>query len=615
MTCMKARTVASHIERVAATLGIAVHVTEGDVWDIIDGQVRLGTGRYDLAGLRGDSLVASVMLDLWASVRLPRSSHTRTTHRLSLTRDRPELSPLLDTIDRIQAGAELVHAFPGFREPLSASLEARFPRNLAQAPEPAQWLAMTLLDALAPGRKRTVTDPVFQERIDPQLLHRAMDPMLPPNPQHTFARLVSVLAPPYLNLLGRLGVGLGERGTQPTEEPRGTNGDPLPQTSAEDATEQAEPSEAGGEATRHADTPHPERDTGTPEPSPGLEPDETTGAAAVEHMLALPLPAHRTTAGTPELDTEPSTPHHAQVPAIDAPNTHRTQAEQQVRLSAYLDRVARLEPEITRVRDLWQQLISEQLHVHHGWDRTPQSEGEELHRTALPAAIAEARAGVPRPRAYTRRNRRLREREGFGNTDIAFLVDRSGSMRSARHAATDAVLVMTEALAAVTRDVRDIERWLGVNVELTIRTSFIVFDSDPVVIGPLSATVSDDARARFIAESLRTQGGTHDAAALEEAARQLEVLSAPQGHRTPRRRLVVMISDGGSQEPDRAAATLQYLRDRGVTVFGVSVQSDALAQRYAPDARRVDDPGDIVRVLETLIIEAAAPGRRRRATV
>lgn len=607
---------AGRIESVAATLGIRVHATEGDAWELSEGTVTMGTGRYERHGLTGDALVAAIMLDVWASVRLPHSSHTRTTHRRALTREQPQLALLLDTIDRVQAGGELLIAFPGFGEGLGMSVRARFHGDLREATEPAQWLTMTLLDALAPGSEYTVSDAVFQARIDPHLLHAAMDPVLPPNPQRTFARLLGLLAPPYQALLGTQDPGLGEPGAQPGMENQGAGGDPLAQPSHEDITAGPDAIEGGGAETQpNPEADDPAQEARHPTTAPHHAPDEISPTSVLEHMLQLPRPASHTTPGAPRVNTDTSVSPSPQAHATTAHEGVSERARQRLRLGEYRDRVTRLEPEINRIRELWQQLVSEQLSVHHGWDRVPQSEGDTLHRAALPAAIAEAQAGVPRPRAYTRRYRNVREREGLGHTDIVFLVDRSGSMRSARQAATDAVLVMTEALAAVTRDVRDTERRFGVDLGMGIRTSLIIFDSDPVVVAPLSATVDDEARARFIAESLHTQGGTHDAAALEEAATQLEILGARPGHRIPRRRLVVMISDGGSQEPDRAAATLQFLRDRGVTVFGVSVQSDALLQRYAPDARRVDDPRDIVRVLEALVTKVAAPGRSGHAMV
>lgn len=69
---------------------------------------------------------------------------------------------------------------------------------------------------------------------------------------------------------------------------------------------------------------------------------------------------------------------------------------------------------------------------------------------------------------------------------------------------------------------------------------------------------------------------------------------------------MIVVSDGGSNDPVAARRELRRLRDAGAHVHGIGVGDDDLASRYAPHGRRVDDPRDLAAAIEA-IVEAELP--------
>lgn len=76
---------------------------------------------------------------------------------------------------------------------------------------------------------------------------------------------------------------------------------------------------------------------------------------------------------------------------------------------------------------------------------------------------------------------------------------------------------------------------------------------------------------------------------------------------TERRRIVILVSDGGSSDPVAAEHELRRLRAAGVRVHAIGIGSDDILQRYAPASRSIRDPREVGDALEALI-EEELPG-------
>ncbi|MBN9612914.1 MAG: VWA domain-containing protein, partial [Actinobacteria bacterium] len=222
--------------------------------------------------------------------------------------------------------------------------------------------------------------------------------------------------------------------------------------------------------------------------------------------------------------------------------------------------------------------------------------------------VTEALSGVARPSAYRRREERPRRTRDAGSTDYVLLIDRSASMSGpVAEAAADAALIMLEALAGVQRDVAHAEARAGTGLELDLRTALIVFDAEARVVKPLSGSMDDHVRRVLHAEIRSPRGATNDAAALAAASAELGIArgirggsaQAPDG--LARRRIVILLSDGGTNDPIAAAHRLRELRAAGVRVHGIGLGSDEILQRYAPTSRRIDDPRGIAEALQQLV--------------
>lgn len=597
----------TRVTAAAKLLGVPVQVTEADAWGVHEGAVVVGTRAYGALGaeLSDDALTALIMLDLWVVGRLPVGAERRTQQRVTLGATRPEVEPLLVTLDRLQAAGEMLTAFPGFRAGLEVSTAAMLARDLSEATADLQWLALLLGDALSRNATVAVSGEVLEERIGAETLWVAMAPLADPHPEQTFARLLALTLDPYERLLASRSRGLATHGEHAERQAsegdigsegfeQGGEGDDADavQGDAGSASEDASAQE-GNEQARAGEG---------PEQAEGADLFEAQKAGEVKAMLDTPMPLSSEAARA--LSEWEVNGAEAQGQGGQRESVAAARALGQVRLATYRERVASRESDIEALRAVFEQLIAERKTPLRRESRVAETQGETLMRQALPGAVAEALSGVARPRAYARRERVIRRREEPGNLDIVLLIDRSGSMRHVAPVAADAALVVIEALAAVARDVETEERRLGIDLDMRLRTALIVFDAEPVLVKPLAAANDDASRARLLGEALSSSGGTNDARALELAMRELGIERATGG--TERQRLVIVISDGGSDDELAARALLQHMRARGVTVFGLGMRSDELVARYAPTAQRVDDARDLAGALERLIIDAAA---------
>lgn len=598
------RSVDQRVRQAAKLFGLSVRVTDASTWEVAEGIITVGTGFYPPTH-DGEALTAIVCCDLWTGAILPR--HTaRTRLRRSLGSEHPHLEGFLSTVDRIQAAGELIASFPGFYTGLQRFFAEHLGGNLRSVPAPEQFLAALTVTMLSPDTRLRLTAEVRQaiEQIDVEMLRLAITPMDPADPARTLRRILALTLPvmerftvPQGRGLTHEGEGSGEgMGTEEQLDIGFSGGD-------EPGSQDTESGEAQ-QATSSDDDPA--RKGSGPETAEGADLFEAKQAGEVGTVLATPLPGDGAEAlAVPE---DALAAEQGQVRTRDETGGETLHpggaANTQAGLNQYLARVGAHADTIERLAEVWLALSADRL-THHSRDtRTPFPDGDQILPEALPRVIAQARAGVAAPEAYTRRHHYVRERENTGNTDVVFLIDRSGSMHHAATAAADAAAVMMEALGQVMKDLEWELQQYGLDERAGIRTSLIVFDAQVEVIKPLAALMSDDARVQLFQEVLRTGGGTNDAAALDEAAGQLGLTSvdtAGVSRTGERKRVVIVVSDGGSSDLAAAEASLRFLRSRGVTVYGIGVGPGHMATRYAPDGRNIHDAHDMVNVFEELL--------------
>ncbi len=664
---------AARLQVAASLLGFTVIVTDDDAWELTESGLRVGLGFYTSRGHPDAEAVALALLQLWESVRAERTAPERTRRHRSIAAHRPELVPLLGAVRRLQAAAELLAALPGLRGDLVAAAQRLLPERLEEQPRHLQWVVLLLRGGLIgdsrtlAGDSRTLIDdsrtlrggtlaPVESpsstgrgadpevlkewerlvalggERVDP--LRRVLAPDHSRDALQRFERALALLLPPYERLLvldvSERGLGGDAHGRPGAEDHEaGTDaGDLAPSGSGGENAE-----EADGDPDREAEAVPPSEDRARPgdghEAPEGADLFAAEQAGFVRTILPTPMPTEGALIEALIELAGARRPERAagrgERTGGSAPGSGATASG----IADYRARVAALGEPIERMREVWARVIAERVAHRPAPGRRAVPEGESLDRESLARALAEVRAGSPRPSAFLRREARPRRTRRAGSTDYVLLVDRSASMQGpAADAAADAALVMLEALAGAERDASHAEAASRIPLDLDIRTALIVFDAEVDTVKPLSRGLDDGVRKRMHTEIRSPRGSTNDGGALRAAAEQLglrhpETPSGPGfppveagggvpadragagipsvGDGVERRRIVILVGDGGSNDPVAAEMALRRLHAAGVRVYGIGIGSDEIVERFAPTSVRVDDPRRIADALQDLI--------------
>lgn len=270
---------------------------------------------------------------------------------------------------------------------------------------------------------------------------------------------------------------------------------------------------------------------------------------------------------------------------------HSLQEKQQ-----YDDEVKRLHGQIDQMRQVFRSVLNEVVTTRRGLSRRSHQDGDILDPNHLAQTIIDIKSGIT-PEAF-RRCETVRGRAELNcKTDYYFVFDCSGSMSGKpAQAAASCAVIMLEGLAGMERDIRKLEEQQSIDLsDLSIRTSLYTFGTDATCHKPLSSNLNDKQRLdTYTAIAAANAGWTADYLALQE------ITALP--HDRDRQRIVVVVTDGVSNDPDATQAAISQLRrDQNTVVYGVSIGSDAAEQLYAPNARLVNDPKDLPNVLQSFI--------------
>lgn len=627
-------------------LGFEVVVTDDAEWAVDGAVLRVGLGWYAERGVPEHEAVPLAILALWEGPRERRVAVDRVRRIRALGSRFPSILPLARGIARLLAAGEVLAAFPGWRSPLIAGILRQTPANVGELPRHLQWVAIVLTCgaqvvggfAPDPGVLAKCAPEVGEEwRGLLDLAPGAADPLeavLRPDPARTpvarFERALAILLPPYVRLLAidERDRGLGAGGGDGSDRGEDAAGDGLDAAAAPGAGADASDAEGealAGDAEDGADTAGADERARKGEgrqSAEGADLFAAEQAGFVSSVLETPLPAEGALAGESlELPaearargTEPN-----RDPSAGGPGAG-DRGSPAAALPAYRRRVAELAEAIERMREVWARVVSDRMGTRAALSRTTHCEGDELAVDSLASALAEITAGASAPAAFRARVRRKRRQRRAGSTDYVLLVDRSASMQGPpARAAADAMIVLAESLAGVARDIDHAEARAGHGLDLDVRTALIAYDAEPSVVKPLSRGLDDRHRAGLMLASSSSTGATNDAAALRAAAREFGIVAAVR-HGTggvsggaavaadglERKRVLIVVSDGGSNDPGAAARELAGLRAAGVRVHGIGVGSGELRARYGGASVTVGEASGIPRAL-LAVIEGELP--------
>ena len=263
---------------------------------------------------------------------------------------------------------------------------------------------------------------------------------------------------------------------------------------------------------------------------------------------------------------------------------------------------------IEELRDLFAKIIAKRLKPGQK-PHYPVEEGEDLVHPA--EAVSEVKAGNLEPKVWETHEVAEIKGKRFGEVEITLICDRSSSMTQGSKLPEQrraAVLAM-EALKDFSEQCE--EEKTRVDKPLEIRSEVYSFQQnsdDSTPLKKMSAGLGEKERIDVAAAISSAPGGTTDFVPLETIEKGLEEEARQKIKEGELKKIIIVFTDGESNDSGRVRNILEKLRGSGVVVIGVGITKDGQAAliTYAPDARLAEKAEDLAGVLADLLKEHLA---------
>ena len=264
---------------------------------------------------------------------------------------------------------------------------------------------------------------------------------------------------------------------------------------------------------------------------------------------------------------------------------------------------------IDDLRALVERIIAERLKER----QAPQYPTEEGDFLADPGElVAQVKADNWEPKVWETQEVRMEKGKRFGKVQLTLIGDRSGSMREGGKLQEQqkATVLFMEAL----KEFHDrlLEEATNVAKPLSVESEVYTFQASPEDVRPvkqMSEELSEKDRIRVVSVLASCPGGsTTDFVPLEALAQSMGEDARRDIQNGELKKIVVVFTDGGSDDAVRVARALEKLRADGVVVVGVGItESGAPAlTTYAPTARLAKTAGQLPSVLADILKEHLA---------
>jgi len=264
-------------------------------------------------------------------------------------------------------------------------------------------------------------------------------------------------------------------------------------------------------------------------------------------------------------------------------------------------------PLVAELREVFKKIISRRLRER--WQFSPQlkTEGEELAEDTLVESSIESRSGG-QPRAFREIERHKKEQEGYGMLDMTLVNDLSGSMNEGGKLEMDrkSKLLFLESLADFQKEIEQTEYESGVSLGLQVRTETRAFgDFGDAELKKLSPDLSEKDRIGIWKKMHKAGGGTPDYLSLEEVLNSITPEQERELREKLRRKVVVVLSDGESQDAGKVQEVLLQLRKKGVICLGLGMTESgtAVQETYKPDAEVITDITTLPQAVQKVILK------------
>ena len=258
---------------------------------------------------------------------------------------------------------------------------------------------------------------------------------------------------------------------------------------------------------------------------------------------------------------------------------------------------------LEELRNLFSRIISKRLNQKFA-PKYPTDEGDELVDPAQ--LVADIKGGNLQPKVWE--DIEIKEKKGdkFGEVEITLVCDRSSSMAEGQKAIEQqksAVLVME-----VLKEFAELCEAEKINVDKPLEVkseiySFASSDEDVEPLKKMSVELGEAERVKILKKLSDLPGSTTDFNCLEAINTNLDDKTKQKIIAGELKKIVIIFTDGGSDDPVRVQSILKGLREDGIVAIGVGITSDgtSVLSTYAPNALVVEDVTKLPVVLGELL--------------
>ncbi len=259
---------------------------------------------------------------------------------------------------------------------------------------------------------------------------------------------------------------------------------------------------------------------------------------------------------------------------------------------------------LEELRNLFARIISKRLKQAQA-PQYPVEEGDELVDPGQ--MVADVKSGNLQPKVWEDTEMKEKRGERFGEVEITLICDRSSSMagQKAEEQRKSAVLVM-EVLKEFAK-LCEAEK-INTDKPLEIKSEIYSFASsseDKIPLKKMSAELGEAERINVLKKLYNVPGSTTDFSCLESIDSNLDEKTKTKIKIGELKKIVIVFTDGGSDNPARVQGVLKSLRDSMVVVIGVGITSEGapVLSTYAPNALVAEDVKKLPVILGELLKE------------
>lgn len=258
---------------------------------------------------------------------------------------------------------------------------------------------------------------------------------------------------------------------------------------------------------------------------------------------------------------------------------------------------------IEELRQLIERIIARRLKPRQA-PRYPVEEGDDL---VDPAQLyASAKAGNFEPKVWETQEVKQERGQRFGEVEITLICDRSSSMTEGNKLIEQrkATVFLMEALKEFTErtdeEIHNIDKPLEVRSEIR---SFQSSSEDSVPLKRMSKELSEKDRIDVVAKISSAPGSTTDFVPLEKIKEGIDEEAERKIKEGQLKKIVIVFTDGGSDDKKRVSKVLTDLRSKGVEVIGIGIsqEGEPALTTYAPNVRLAERAEQLSSILADVL--------------